>query len=210
MTDVCREFVACLPFLCCVMKIALFCMNVMLEEIVISFMNLCLRLKIFSIPQPVLRCWCSFLLLVVNLLSSKMATEQIDFLKGSIDNKECEQSTWRLEPLSFARSERKCVTLHQRASDNNFEDTKYAIENVIALMCSNRLSCRFSARRNWEVDFVCFLLGYTTCAEEHAFNSHTLDHNKMRSDPHSVTKKIGKAMTAMTAILRHGGRNKRY
>ena len=24
MTDVCREFVACLPFSCCVMKIALF------------------------------------------------------------------------------------------------------------------------------------------------------------------------------------------
>ena len=32
----CREFVACLPFSCCVMKIALFCMNVTLKEIFIS------------------------------------------------------------------------------------------------------------------------------------------------------------------------------
>ena len=117
-------------------------------------MNLCLSLKIFSIRQPVSCCWYSFLLLVVNLLSSEMATEQIDFLKGSIEDKDCEQSTWRLDHRSFARSERKCVTLHLRASDNNIEDTKYAIENVIALMCSDRLSCRFSARRNWEVDFV--------------------------------------------------------
>ena len=41
--------------------------------------------------------------------------EQIDLLKNSIEHKECEQSTWRLEPVSFARSERKCVTLHPRA-----------------------------------------------------------------------------------------------
>ena len=33
----------------------------------------------------------------------------------------------------------------------------YATENVIALMCSDRLSSRFSMRRNWEVDFVLFL-----------------------------------------------------
>ena len=32
----CRKFVACLLF-CCVMKIALFCMYVMLKEIFISF-----------------------------------------------------------------------------------------------------------------------------------------------------------------------------
>ena len=155
-------------------------------------MNLCLRLKIFSIRHPVSCCWYSFLLLVVDLLSSEMTTEQIDFLKGAIENKECEQSAWRLEPLSFARTERKCVTLHPRASDNNIEDTKYAIENVIALMCSGRLSCRFSVRGNWEVDFVRFLLGYTTCAEEHSFNSLTMDHNKMCSDDRSVTKKIEK------------------
>ena len=137
----------------------------------------------------------------MDLLSSEMTTEEIDFLKGSIENKECEQSTWRLEPVSFARSERKCVTLHPRASDNNIEDTKYAIENAIALMCSGRMSTRFSLRRNWEVDFVRFLLGYTTFAEEQSFNTLTMDHNKMCSDDRSITKKIGKAMTA---VLRHG------
>ena len=129
--------------------------------------------------------------------------EQIDFLKNSIEHKECEQSTWRLEPVSFARSERKCVTLHPRASDHNIEETKYAIENVIALMCSARMSTRFSLRRNWEVDFVRFLLGYTTFDEEQSFNTLTMDHNKMCSDDHSITRKIGKAMTA---VLRHGAK----
>ena len=137
----------------------------------------------------------------MDLLSSEMATEQIDFLKGSIENKECEQSTWRLEHVAFARSERKCVTLHPRDSDHNIEDTKYAIENVIALMCSERMSTRFSLRRNWEVDFVRFLLGYTTFDEEQSFNTLSMDHNRMCSDERSITKKIGKAMTA---VLRHG------
>ena len=76
-----------------------------------------------------------------------------------------------------------------------------AFENVIALMCSERMSTRFSLRRNWEVDFVRFLLGYTTFDEEQSFNTLTMDHNKMCSNEHSITKKIGKAMTA---VLRHG------
>ena len=104
--------------------------------------------------------------------------------------------------MSFARSERKCVTLHPpRASDHKIEDTKYAIENAIALLCSERMSTRFSLRRNCEVDFVRFLLGYTTFDEEQSFNTLTMDHNKMCNDEHSITKKIGKAMTA---VLRRG------
>ena len=113
------------------------------------------------------------------LLSSEMTTnEQIDFLQGSIEHNECEQSTWRLEQVVFARSERKCVTLHPRESDHNIEDTKYANENVLALMCSERMSTKFSLRRNWEVDFVRFLLGYTTFEEEQSFNTLTMDHYK--------------------------------
>ena len=50
------------------------------------FMNLCLRLKIFSIRQRVCIVVGILLCLVMNLLSSKMATEQIDFLKGAIEN----------------------------------------------------------------------------------------------------------------------------
>ena len=57
-----------------------------------------------------------------------------------------------------------------------------------------------SLRRNWEVDFVRFLLGFTTF-EEQSFNTLTMDHNKMCSDERSIAKKIGKAMTA---VLRHG------
>ena len=106
--------------------------------------------------------------------------------------------------MTFARSERKCVTLHPRASDHSIEDTKYAIENVIAFMSSERMSTRFSLRRNWEVDFVRFLLGYTTFEEEQSFNTLTMDHNRMCSDERSMTKKIGKAMTAVLRQEQNG------
>ena len=133
------------------MKIALFCMYVMLKEIFISFYEF---VHAAQNIQPYIVLLVFLLLLVVYLLSSEMTTRVIDFLKNSIEHKECEQSTWRLEPVVFARSERKCVTLHPRESDHNIEDTKYAIENVLALMCSERMSTKFSLRRNWEVDFV--------------------------------------------------------
>ena len=192
-----------LPFSCCVTKIALFCTHVMLKEIFISFYEFvpaAQNYSAFDILHRVVGILC--ILLVVYLLSSEMTTnEQIDFLKGSIENKECEQSTWRLEQVTFARSERKCVTLHPRASDHSIEDTKYAIENAIAFMSSERMSTRFSLRRNWEVDSVRFLLGYTTFEEEQSFNTLTMDHNRMCSDERSMTKKVGKAMTA---ALRHG------
>ena len=103
--------------------------------------------------------------------------------------------------MVFVRSVRKCVTLHLRDSDHSIEDTKYAIENCLALMCSDRLSTKFSLRRNWEVGFVRFLLGFTTSEEEQQFNTLTKDHYNMCSVEHSITKKIGKAMTA---VLRHG------
>ena len=135
------------------------------------------------------------------LLSSEMATREIDFLKNSIEHQECEDSTWRKEPVVFVRSERKCVTLHLRDIDNSIEDTKYAIENCLALMCSDRLSTKFNLRRNWEVDFVRFLLGFTTSEEEQQFNTLTKDHYNMCNVTDSMTKRIGKAMTA---VLRHG------
>ena len=72
-----------------------------------------------------------------------MATRVIDFLKNSVEHRECEESTWRLEPVSFTRSERKCVTLHLRDSDTSIEETKYAIENCLAL--SVQKGCRPSS-----------------------------------------------------------------
>ena len=45
MTVVCCECVCMLTFQSCVMNVASLCMNAMLKEIFISFMNLCLRLN---------------------------------------------------------------------------------------------------------------------------------------------------------------------
>ena len=78
------------------MKIALFCMHVMLKEIFISFYEFvpaAQNYSAFGILHRVVGILC--ILLVVYLLSSVATNEQIDFLKGSFENKECEQSTWR-------------------------------------------------------------------------------------------------------------------
>ena len=98
------------------------------------------------------------------------------------------------------RGDRKCVTLHQRGKDETIEDTKYAIENVIALMCSERIAKGFNHRRKWEIDCVRFLLGFTTAREEIDFGKLTQDHLTLCNEKYSVRKKIGKAMTA---VLRH-------
>ena len=106
----------------------------------------------------------------------------------------------RNEPFSFARSERRCATLHKRAGDDTVETTKFAVENVIALMVGERLSNSLSRRRHWEIDFVLFLLGFTTALEEGDFNKMTQDQNRLCTVDYSVTKLMGKAMTS---ILRH-------
>ena len=60
----------------------------------------------------------------------------------------------------------------------------------------------FSWRRKWEIDFVRFLLGFTTQREEVEFSRMTEDQMKLRTVEHSVTKLIRKGMTN---ILRHRG-----
>ncbi len=152
-------------------------------------MKLCLRLNYRQFVRT--RCVCGVFscFLVVYFLSRKMATREPDFLAESITHEECRTSTWRLEPLSFARSERRCVTLHKRAMDDTLETTKFAIENVIALMVGDKLAHKFSFRR--EVDFVRFILGFTTALEERDFNKQT--------------KIMGKAFTG---ILRHNSNYK--
>ena len=79
------------------------------------------------------------LFLVVYFLSRKMTTEELDSLAKSIEHEEYKTSTWRNEPLSFASSERRCATLHKREGDDTLETTKFAVENVIALMVGERL-----------------------------------------------------------------------
>ena len=113
-------------------------------------------------------------------------------------------STWRTDPLSFVRSERRCVTLHKRDCDDSLETTKLNIENVLALMVGEKISKSFSWRRHWEIDFVRFLLGYTTELEERSFNYMSQGQNKLCSVEQSVTKLMGKSMTS---LLRH---NKKF
>ena len=89
-----------------------------------------------------------------------MATKQIDFLNGAIVNSERDSATWRMENAVFARAQRMVTTLHKRECDNNISQTRCTIENVIAIMCADRVACKYSYRRNWEVDFVRFLLAF--------------------------------------------------
>ena len=140
------------------------------------------------------------LFLVVYFLSRKMATEELDFFSKSIGHEEYKTSTWRNDPLTFARSERRCATLHKRNGDDTLETTKFAMENVMALMVGDKISHSFSWRRKWEIDFVRFLLGFTTQREEVEFSRMTEDQMKLCTVEHSVTKLIGKGMTN---ILHH-------
>ena len=123
-----------------------------------------------------------------------------DFLAKSIEHEEYKTSTRRNDALSFARSEGRCATLHKRNGDDTLDTTKFAMENAMALMVGDKISHSFSWRRKWEIDFVRFLLGFTTQREEVEFNRMSEDQQKLRTVEHSVTKLIGKGMTS---ILRH-------
>ena len=131
-----------------------------------------------------------------------MTTEHVDFLAKSIEHDEYKNSTWYNEPLSFARLERKCVTLHKRDKDNDVKETWFAIENMLSLMTGSKMSYDHNPRCLWEIDFVRFLLGFTTQQEEVQFNKLVQDQTKLCSVDNSITKLIGKGMTR---VLRHGG-----
>ena len=74
-------------------------MYVMLKEIFISSYEFVPAAQISSVRQFSRVFGVCSLLLVVYLLSSKMTTEQIDFLEGALKHKECEHSTWRMIAL---------------------------------------------------------------------------------------------------------------
>ena len=170
------------------------------------FMNLCLRLNQQHSTHSHRDICVSDHILVVYFLSREMTTEHIDFLAKSIEHEEYKTATWRLETLSFARVERKCVTLHKRPQDRTVEETKFAIENMLSLMTGSKMSYN-SARVNWEIDLVRFLLGFTTQQEEVEFNKFVIDQNKLCNVEDSVTKLIGKGMTR---ILRHESSKRKF
>ena len=142
----------------------------------------------------------------MDFLSRKMTTEHIDFLAKSIEHDECKNSTWRNEPLSFARLERRYVTLHKRDVDNDVKETWFAIENMLSLMTGSKMSYDHNPCCLWEIDFVRFLLGFTTQQEEVQFNKLVQDQTKLCSVDNSITKLIGKGMTR---ILRHDGASRK-
>ena len=135
-----------------------------------------------------------------------MTTEYSDFIAKAIEHEEYKNSTWYNEPLSFARLERKCVTLHKRDKDDDVKKTWSAIENMLSLMTGSRMSYEHNHRCLWEIDFVRFLLGFTTQQEEVQFNKIVQDQLKLCNVDNSITKLIGKGMTK---ILRHGGTSRR-
>ena len=171
-------------------------MNVMLQEFFISYYEFAPAAQISAFVR--IRCVFGVfsLFLVMYFLSRKMTTERIDYLAGALEHEECMTPTWRTDPLSFVRSERRCVTLHKRDCDDSLETTKLNIENVLAL--------RVGERRHWEIDFVRFLLGYTTALEERSFNYMSQGQNKLCSVEQSVTKLMGKSMTSLL------GHNKKF
>ena len=181
----------------------MFALNVMLKNFHF-FLRICACGSISSIrPTLVVYLSCNHFLVVYFL---EMTTEHIDFLAKSIEHEEYKNSTWRNEPLSFARLERKCVTLHKRDVDNNVKDTWFAIENMLSLMTGSKISYDHNHRILWEIDFVRFLLGFTTQNEEAQFNKLVMDQTKLCSVDNSITKLIGQGMTR---ILRHEGSSRK-
>ena len=131
-------------------------------------------------------------------LSRKMATERIGFPAGAVQNEEYTNSTWNNEPLSFARCERCCVTLHKRENDDTLETTKRAVESVIALMVGDKLSHRLSWCRHWEQ--ILFVFALVLQQEERQFNSIAQDETRLCGVDYSAVKMMGKAFTS---VLRH-------
>ena len=85
-----------------------------------------------------------------------------DFLAGAVENQEYKKSSWYQDQRTFARTERRCIKVYQRANDSSHEDTLHALENVISLMVFSEHSYRFGVYKQWEADFLRHLLGYTS------------------------------------------------
>ena len=117
-------------------------------------------------------------------LPRKMTTINTDLLAFSIANAECKKSLWQREPHTFARSERRCLRVIKRDTDQNIGQTLHALENAIALIVGEEQGYRFGIYKQWEADFLRHLLGFTTAEEERQFNETSQQGLKM-CDVHS-------------------------
>ena len=125
-----------------------------------------------------------------------------DFLAGAVETQEYERSSWHNDQRTFARSERRCITVYKRDMDDSHDVTLHALENVIAMIVSSEHSFRFGEYKQWEADFLRHLLGHTTFEEEREFNEGCNTNIRLCDDHSSVACRIGKRMTA---LLRHRG-----
>ena len=104
------------------------------------------------------------------MLASERATDEIDYIAGAVEHNEYTNSTWYYEPLSFMKSERAFVRLHQGGKDAALKTTLRALENITAFMLGDFLNSKIGNRLHWEADFTRFCLGFVTALEERQFN----------------------------------------
>ena len=123
-----------------------------------------------------------------------------DFLAGAVENQEYERSPWRTDQRTFARSERRIITVYKRDMDDSHDVTLFALENVIAMIVSSEHYFRFGEYKQWEADFLRHLLGHTTFEEEREFNESCNRNIRLCDDHSSIECRIGKKLTA---LLRH-------
>ena len=130
-----------------------------------------------------------------------------DFLAGAVENQEYERSPWRTDQRSFARSERRVITVYKRDMDDSHDVTLFALENVIAMIVSSEHYFRFGEYKQWEADCLRRLLGHTTFEEEHEFNESCNRNIRLCDDHSSIECRIGKKLTA---LLRHDSPVKKH
>ena len=123
-----------------------------------------------------------------------------DFLAGAVENQEYKQSSWYQDQRTFARTERRCIKVYQRAIDRSRKVTLHALENVMSMMVFSEHSFRCGVYKQWEADFLRHLPGYTTFEEERDFNDGCNLNFCLCDDHSSVERRIGKKLTA---LLRH-------
>ena len=130
-----------------------------------------------------------------------------DFLAGAVETQEYERSSWHHDQRTFARSERRCITVYKRDIDDSHDVTLFALENVIAMIVSSEHSFRFGEYKQWEADFLRHLLGHTTFEEEREFNESCNRNIRLCDDHSSIECRIGKKLTA---LLRHDSPLKKH
>lgn len=100
----------------------------------------------------------------------------------------------------LARTERRCVRVFQRQVDSTTQETLHALENVISLIVGREQGYRFGYYKQWEADFLRFMLGYTTLEEEGIFNEQCQLNNACCAQHNSLQMRMGKKFPA---LLRH-------